>query len=213
MKSEKLAIKLLCLLILTIGVAHSFYVWPEPYEIIQGTETIAIEPSFFTLTTTSTSPLLHNAIHRYLTQGLIFPFPNSYPYPSSTVLFASISITVNSDSEELQLGVSENYTLSINYDATSGTIVADTVFGALRGLETFSQLVDWNDETRNYAINCLPVQVTDYPRFQWRGLLVDTARHYLDPTVLFRAIDALSYSKFNTLHWHVSDAQVYNYLY
>ena len=84
MKSEKLAIKLLCLLILTIGVAHSFYVWPEPYEIIQGNgkNYCKLKPSFFTLTTTSTSPLLHNAIHRYLTQGLIFPFPNSYPYPS-----------------------------------------------------------------------------------------------------------------------------------
>src|SRR3990167_10014477 len=44
---------------------------------------------------------------------------------------------------------------------------------------------------------------------QNRGLLIDTARHYLDPSTIFRTIDALSYSKFNTLHWHIVDAEVF----
>ena len=37
---------------------------------------------------------------------------------------------------------------------------------------------------------------------------MDTARHYLHPSTLFRTIDALAYSKFNTLHWHAVDAEV-----
>uniref|UniRef100_A0A7S4I501 beta-N-acetylhexosaminidase n=2 Tax=Vannella robusta TaxID=1487602 RepID=A0A7S4I501_9EUKA len=77
----------------------------------------------------------------------------------------------------------------------------------MRGLETFSQLVDYSDNSTSYSINCLPTIISDTPRFPWRGFLMDTARHYLLPSTIFRTIDALSYSKFNTLHWHAVDAE------
>lgn len=56
------------------------------------------------------------------------------------------------------------------------------------------------------------VSISDAPRFQWRGALVDTARHF-QPLAAIRAfVDALSYSKMNVLHWHVTDDQSFPYV-
>ena len=52
-----------------------------------------------------------------------------------------------------------------------------------------------------------PVYVDDAPRFQYRGLLVDTARHFLPVPHLLHVIDSLAYSKLNLLHWHIVDSQ------
>jgi hypothetical protein len=73
---------------------------------------------------------------------------------------------------------------------------ARSVWGALRGLETLSQLVLPSGAVRGAG---LPLAIHDAPRFPWRGFLIDTARHYLGVTDIRRAIDALAYNKFNTL--------------
>ena len=119
-------------------------------------------------------------------------------------LLTGITINVNSPDTTLELGVNESYTLSIT---TSGAqLSAETVWGALRGLETFIQTVDYSD-SMGYFISGVSVQITDSPRFAWRGFLVDTSRHYLSVQKLMEIVDALSYSKFNVLHWHAVDAQ------
>ncbi|KAH8058538.1 N-acetyl-beta-D-galactosaminidase [Aureococcus anophagefferens] len=50
-----------------------------------------------------------------------------------------------------------------------------------------------------------PFKVRDAPRFAHRGLLVDAARHFLPPRLLERTVDAMSYTKLNVLHLHLSD--------
>jgi hexosaminidase len=49
--------------------------------------------------------------------------------------------------------------------------------------------------------------VEDAPRFAWRGLMLDSARHYQTPAFIRRLIDAMAASKLNTLHWHLVDDQ------
>lgn len=45
--------------------------------------------------------------------------------------------------------------------------------------------------------------IEDSPRFSYRGLLIDTARHYIPVPILKKQIDAMSYNKFNVFHWYV----------
>ena len=89
--------------------------------------------------------------------------------------------------------------------ATRADVEANTIWGAMHGLQTFAQLVVW--QGGNYSIPSVPIEVRDGPRFGWRGLLVDTARHFMDVATLKRQIDALSASKMNVLHWHAVDAE------
>ena len=91
-------------------------------------------------------------------------------------------------------------------DQTGSRIVASTVWGALHALETFSQCVDYT-HAEGYAIHGTQLHIADVPRFGWRGMLVDTARHYLPPQHLMHVIDTLAYNKMNVLHWHIVDAQ------
>ncbi len=58
-----------------------------------------------------------------------------------------------------------------------------------------------------YTLNGLPISVVDFPRFMWRGVLMDSSRNFLTVSTILRELDAMSYNKFNTLHWHVVDDQ------
>ncbi|MGH8189553.1 MAG: beta-N-acetylhexosaminidase, partial [Steroidobacteraceae bacterium] len=53
------------------------------------------------------------------------------------------------------------------------------------------------------------VTLTDSPRFAWRGLMLDSARHYQSPEFIKRFIDAMALHKLNVLHWHLTDDQAW----
>lgn len=100
----------------------------------------------------------------------------------------------------------ESYSLSVK-SQTNVELTAKTVYGALRGIETLSQLIIFDFNQRQYYIPATPILVEDAPRYAHRGLLLDTSRHYQPMRFLKATVDALSYAKFNVLHWHVVDTQ------
>jgi len=61
-------------------------------------------------------------------------------------------------------------------------------------------------------LSILQANVTDHPRFGFRGFLVDTSRHYLPLDVLREHVDAMSYNKLNVLHWHIVDGNSFPYV-
>ncbi|KAM9375246.1 beta-hexosaminidase subunit alpha [Phaethornis superciliosus] len=100
----------------------------------------------------------------------------------------------------------ESYKLSVSEGSL--LLSADAVWGALRGLETFSQLVG-RDENGTYYIN--KTEILDFPRFPHRGLLLDTSRHYLPLRAILETLDVMAYNKLNVFHWHIVDDPSFPY--
>jgi hexosaminidase len=100
-------------------------------------------------------------------------------------------------------GLDEDESYSLTVGSSQAELDAATVVGAIRGLETFLQLVDSDN-----SVFFLPVaQIQDQPRFRWRGLMIDVARHFEPVDVIERNLDAMAGVKLNVFHWHLSDDQ------
>jgi len=95
----------------------------------------------------------------------------------------------------------ESYTLEIS--STKATIEAPTALGAMHGLQTFLQLVE--NTPAGFAVPAVSIQ--DQPRFAWRGLMIDSGRHFIPLDVIKRNLDAMEAVKLNIFHWHLSDDQ------
>jgi hexosaminidase len=100
-----------------------------------------------------------------------------------------------------KLGDDESYNLEIT--ANQARITAPTTVGAMRGLETFLQLLESDRDGFYFPA----VSINDKPRFAWRGLMIDSARHFQPMEVLRRNLDAMAAVKLNVLHWHLTDDQ------
>lgn len=92
--------------------------------------------------------------------------------------------------------------------AGSVTITAKSSIGLLYGLTSFTQLFYQHSDGRIYT-PLAPVHIEDSPKFQWRGLNIDTSRTFKPMQDMYRMVDALSFNKMNRLHWHVTDGQAW----
>ncbi|XP_065845351.1 uncharacterized protein [Oscarella lobularis] len=174
---------------------------PQPHTFTMGATTLSIG-SKFGFVTDCQSVLLQQAFDRY--QLLIFS--HSYTSKSSSPL-DTVYVVVHSPGEDLQLETDESYELNITASPPNSTLKAATIFGAMRGLETFSQLVTYNFAENAYEIHNASWFIEDEPRFQHRGLLIDTSRHFEPLRVIRNVLDSMSYAKLNVLHWHIVDTQ------
>jgi N-acetyl-beta-hexosaminidase len=119
----------------------------------------------------------------------------------------NVNVNVANVNVPLALGVDESYTLTWPADGSDATLTAKTVFGAYMGLQTLSQAVRYDFDSRAYAVAAAPLVISDAPKFAWRGILIDTDRHWLSIKQIRRIIDALGMTKLNILHWHIVDWQ------
>lgn len=102
---------------------------------------------------------------------------------------------------ELKIGEDESYQLTIN--SQQAVLTATDGLGALHGLQTLLQLVQAGD--KDYYLPA--VDIRDQPRFRWRGLMIDVARHFQPMGVIKRNIRGMTAVKMNVLHLHLSDNQ------
>ncbi len=102
-----------------------------------------------------------------------------------------------------KLEINEDESYELNIANNNITIKANTDIGVIYGLETLLQLVTNNDESYYFP----NVNIKDAPRFTWRGLMIDVARHFEPVDVLKRNLDAMTSVKMNVFHWHLTDDQ------
>jgi hexosaminidase len=99
------------------------------------------------------------------------------------------------------LGSDESYELSVTAEGVK--LNANTRFGAMRGMETVLQLIQNGPQNTSIPF----VAIKDEPRFPWRGVLLDSARHFVPIEDILRQLDGMAAAKFNVLHWHLTDDQ------
>ncbi|NTZ86848.1 beta-N-acetylhexosaminidase [Burkholderia metallica] len=97
----------------------------------------------------------------------------------------------------------EAYRLAIGTNGVQ--LRADGPTGVLRGLATLRQLI--RHAGREVSLPLLTVD--DAPRFAWRGIMIDVARHFMTVSTLKRQIDAMELVKLNVLHLHLSDNEAF----
>ena len=98
----------------------------------------------------------------------------------------------------------EAYRLSVAPDAT--TVSASSDAGLFYGAVTLLQLATETDG-RASAVPIGALTIDDAPRYAWRGLLLDSVRHFQSAEFVEKLIDDMAVHKLNVLHWHLTDDQ------
>jgi len=100
----------------------------------------------------------------------------------------------------------EGYSL---VSTTKGIVIsANQVAGLFYGVQTFFQLFPAEIESKQpvkLKWTVPAVKITDYPRFAWRGLMLDVSRHFFVKEDVKKFIDEMAKFKLNTFHWHLTD--------
>ncbi|XP_048224008.1 beta-hexosaminidase subunit beta [Perognathus longimembris pacificus] len=190
--------------------------WPRPLSVSSSPRSLRLSPENFYIrhglnsTAGPSCSLLQEAFRRYY--DYIFGF-HKWHHGHFRVQAGSqleqlvVSIVLESQCDSFpNVSADESYTLLVQEPVA--VLKANRVWGALRGLETFSQLI-YRDSFGTFTIN--ESTVTDSPRFPHRGILIDTSRHYLSVKTILRTLDAMAFNKLNVLHWHIVDDESFPY--
>lgn len=100
----------------------------------------------------------------------------------------------------------EGYTL---VSSPKGVVIsANAPAGLFYGMQTLLQLLPKEIESKmviNMPWTIPSVKITDYPRFGWRGIMLDVSRNFFTKEEVKHYIDQIAEYKYNTLHWHLTD--------
>ncbi|WP_341221840.1 beta-N-acetylhexosaminidase [Polaribacter atrinae] len=99
----------------------------------------------------------------------------------------------------------EGYTLSVTYNKI--TISGKTAKGVFYGIQTLKQLIPATKVSQETALTIPAVTIKDEPRFIYRGMHLDVARHFFSIDFIKKYIDLLAMHKMNTFHWHLTEDQ------
>jgi hexosaminidase len=174
---------------------------PLPASAQSGTGTLAVDATFSVAFTGHTEPRLERAGERFMGQ-LARQTALALSLRPAKGTKATLVVQTDHASKEIQdVGEDESYVLEVT--AEGAKLTAPTPLGTMHGLQTFLQLVD---VSRNgFAAPALKIQ--DQPRFPWRGLMIDSARHFIPLDVIHRNINGMEAVKMNVFHWHLSENQ------
>nr|CAH8854687.1 unnamed protein product [Trichobilharzia regenti] len=155
--------------------------------------------------------ILEEAIKRFVSRLKTEHVPPGYLYSKNCSLSSvKIEITEGCSEKESNLwpseSMKESYSMQIRDDTIN--IRSEEIWGTLHALETLFQLVQKDISGHNEIYEC---NIDDSPRFFHRGVMIDTARHYLSTDTIRNLIDAMSMVKMNVLHWHMTDDESFPY--
>lgn len=172
---------------------------PLPAHAIKGTGSFSLNRGFNVTLSGYTEPRLERARARFLEtmkrQTGIRLWPQSADLPQFVIQTKAASAPVQN------VGEDESYRLEVT--PTKVLLRAENPLGIVHGLQTFLQLIHVSAD--GFAVSA--VVIDDKPRFPWRGLMIDTGRHFMPAETILHNLDGMEAVKLNVLHWHVSEDQ------
>jgi hexosaminidase len=177
---------------------------PVPAQLELGEAVITIDSEFsITIEGDGATPRLRNGVRRMLRRlsdrSALF-FDNSTFLELEGRSMVAMVVTAGR-AGELVLGEDESYRLTITSDGIA--LQAATDIGALHGLETFLQLLALDER----GVTVPEIAIFDEPRFPWRGLMIDSSRHFMPVGMVKRNLDGMAAVKLNVLHWNLVNDQ------
>jgi hexosaminidase len=116
-----------------------------------------------------------------------------------------VKISLGSQDDQ-ELG-KEGYTLEVNKQSV--LIQANEPAGIFNGIQTFRQLLppgfENHQASREDPVTIQGCSIRDFPRFSWRGLMLDVSRHFFTVEEVKAFIDQMARYKYNVFHWHLTD--------
>lgn len=190
----------------TMVAAYTILQPQSQINIVPKPTNLTIEKGTFTLNSQTTvfgSDQIVRQVQNAIGSATGFPLRQSISIPdSNAIIFQSIR---NQDQIP-----EEGYILAVN--PSDITITASSESGFFYALQTLRQMLpaELNRKApigslRNVKIPC--VTITDEPRFKWRGLMLDVARHFMPKDDVLKFIDLAAYHKLNTVHMHLTEDQ------
>ncbi|MEI2718738.1 MAG: beta-N-acetylhexosaminidase [Gemmatimonadales bacterium] len=175
---------------------------PVPASVTMGAGSLTLDSTFTAAITGYREPRLERAVQRAMRRleaRMVVALPRTI---GSTAPTKGLIVQVGRASPAVPaLDDDESYRLDVTRQ--TATLTANTVVGAIRGLETFLQL--YQQDAGGASLQM--ATISDAPRFRWRGVLVDAGRHFIPVEVIKRTVDGMAVSKLNVLHWHLSEDQ------
>jgi hexosaminidase len=174
---------------------------PVPANVQAGTGSLRVDAAFSVALSGHTEPRLDRSVERFLHQ---LALQTALPLSTKPATNSKATLVIQTEraSKEIQeVGEDESYVLEVT--PTGAKLTAATPLGTMHGLQTFLQLV--NVAPDGFAAPAVTIQ--DKPRFPWRGLMIDSARHFTTLDDLKRNIDGMEAVKMNVFHWHLSENQ------
>ncbi|KAK6232827.1 Glycoside hydrolase family 20 [Theobroma cacao] len=188
----------------TLSLQSEINVWPKPRLLVWPKPLATFLSPNFTISSPNHQHLTP-AVNRYLR---LIKSEHHHPLVTPSVIVSNssaplktLSINVIDLTATLQHGVNETYALAVSEVDGTAYLTAATAWGAMRGLETFSQMV-WGDP----SVVPVGVYVWDAPLFAHRGVMLDTSRNYYAVEDILRTIGAMTANKLNVFHWHITDS-------
>ncbi|KAJ7776774.1 glycoside hydrolase family 20 protein [Mycena maculata] len=205
-------------------IPHVLALWPIPTTLKNGTDFLILSPTFDITVNVNNPPQdLLSAVAQAKTylntdklQRLVPGRGSSDAGALKTApVLLGLTLTLQNTNPVLSISEesvqdfanrSEGYTLSVPSNGKPAVLSANSTLGLFRGLSTFTQL--WYDLANVTYTNIAPVSIAkDVPAYPYRGFMLDTARNFFAVSDIKRTLDAMSWVKINTFHWHIVDSQ------
>ena len=178
---------------------------PRPLKIVATNSAFGLDRN--TIIYTSQNSIGFPEVGEFLSEKIKWQTDLDLPVNLTTSPSTQRIIYIN-QSDSTTISSKEGYDLYITQDSI--ILNAKTAEGAFRGIQTIRQIIPEtsNDTLSENKMWLIPTgKITDNPNFEYRGAMLDVARHFFSVEDVKKYIDILAYYKINTLHLHLADDQ------